>query len=149
MIEFRPVTRHNFQQVANLRVAAYQEDFVDSAIHSLAQAYVIGEACKPFAIYHNDNVIGFIMFRYGLGHKRTEIASIIIDKNYQSQGYGTKAIQLAIDLLTNEGKTRVVQLDYNPSNLVAKHIYEQQGFSVVKLEDNGEILMERNLWHSH
>lgn len=146
MVEFRPVTRQNFEQVIDIRVAAHQVDFVDSVVYSLAQAYVLGESCKPFAIYHNDEVIGFIMFRYALNRKRTEVASLIISKKHQNKGYGTKAFELAMQFLKDEGKTEVVQLDYNPADVVAKRIYERHGFAPVRREDCGEIMMERELF---
>ena len=70
MVELREITSANLDDVLNLQIFEYQDKFVSSTAHALAQAYVYHETAFPFAIYAGDTLVGFIMnpetnIRYG------------------------------------------------------------------------------------
>lgn len=48
MVELRPVTKDNLEEVLNLNILEDQKAFVSSAACSLAQAYVYREAAFPY-----------------------------------------------------------------------------------------------------
>ena len=64
MLELRKITSANLEAVLNLQIFEYQDKFVSSTAHALAQAYVYHETAFPFAIYADDTLVGFIMFGY-------------------------------------------------------------------------------------
>lgn len=54
----------------------------------------------------------------------------MIDERYQGKGYGKGAMIKAIEFSKASpfGEVRVVELTYNPENLVAKNLYSSLGF---------------------
>lgn len=49
MVELREITSANLEDVLNLQIFEYQDKFVSSTAHALAQAYVYHETAFPFA----------------------------------------------------------------------------------------------------
>ena len=65
MIELRTITEANFQECINLTASVQNESFVDSVTYSLAEAWVFYADTKPFAIYENNKMIGFVSMYIG------------------------------------------------------------------------------------
>lgn len=63
MISLRPVDSSNYRECIDLRVARDQERFVASNVQSLAEAYVWREGAEPYAVYSDDEMIGFAQRR--------------------------------------------------------------------------------------
>ena len=70
MIEFREITRENFDECLFLDVTEEQGDFVASTTFSLAEAKIFTENI-PLAIYDQDTMVGFIMYGLDPDDKRT------------------------------------------------------------------------------
>ena len=68
MIQLRKIDHDNFHAVLKLKLDSAQENWVASNIYSLAEAYVDhtnnDKPPMPFAIYNDDEVIGFAMMEY-------------------------------------------------------------------------------------
>jgi diamine N-acetyltransferase len=151
-MEFRKIDDNNFEECLKLSVCDEQKSFVADNIMSLAQAYlaVSNQYCvpMPFAIYNQDEMIGFIMMAY---HSKPEIKKsdelfdediyevwrLMIDKKYQQNGYGKQAMKKAIEFVKTYpyGITKKLILSYELHNTVAKHLYTSLGF-----EETGEVL---------
>lgn len=54
MIELRTINEDNFEECLNLKAIVLNEDFVDPVVRSLAEAWVLGDSSRPFAIYADD-----------------------------------------------------------------------------------------------
>ena len=65
MIELRTINEDNYQECFRLKASVKNENFVDSVTYSLAEAWVFYKDTKPFAIYDNDKMIGFVSIYVG------------------------------------------------------------------------------------
>jgi diamine N-acetyltransferase len=148
MITLRKITLENRRQVFNLEVSDEQRQFVASNLSSVATAYVLatnGGHPLPFAIYHDEIAVGFILIAYGItsydlpkiAEGNYTIIRFMIDKRYQNQGFGKEALYKALEYVRTfpEGKAKYCWLGYSPENKVAERLYKKVGFS-----DNGEII---------
>ena len=135
MIELRKITKDNYEECLNLSVADSQKSFVSSNIYSLAQAWVYYKTAFPFAIYADNIMVGFIMLGYYEAQNYYTIWKLMIDSDYQNQGYGKKALKLGIDYLVNHFDVKEVYTAYEINNFVAKNLYESVGF-----RETGEVV---------
>jgi len=151
MITLQPISEDNFEDVLELTAS---EDFVASNSYSLAEAYcslkdAIDEdelhLCeRPFAILHDETVVGFTMMSFEDGEDVNSdgdifwISRLMIDENHQGKGYGKAATSQLIDLIkTNPDgcEAKFVYTAYVPDNHVAAKTYASLGF-----EKTGQIL---------
>ncbi len=62
-ITLREITPQNFRECIDLKVADGQENFVAANLMSIAQAKIYPTA-KPFAVYHDNEMVGFVMYGF-------------------------------------------------------------------------------------
>lgn len=147
MITLRKITLDNRREMFRLEVAEDQRRFVASNLSSVASCYVLatnGGCPLPFAIYADEQMVGFVMIVYGItGYELPKIANnnycilrLMIGEPFQKQGYGREAIQKILEYIRTfpAGPAEYCWIPYEPDNLVAKKLYESFGF-----RDNGEI----------
>ena len=142
-IHLEKVTWDTCGDVMKLRVNKDQKSFVAPNTDSLIDAYFATVEEKmsvfPFGIYLGKKPVGFLMIAYdcpwatryyGLPAKYYYIWRFMIDKRYQGQGYGKKALELAIDFVKTFpcGKSEACWLSYEPENEVARKLYQKAGF---------------------
>ncbi len=65
MIELRAISEDNFRECLLLRASVENEDFVDPVTYSLAEAWVYYQDTRPFAIYSDDTIVGFVSMYVG------------------------------------------------------------------------------------
>ena len=148
MIELRKVDSENIWKVVGLSVNSEQLSFVATNTESILDAYTTitsGGVALPFGIYNGDDLIGFVMFGYGTTGDEDEPAiaagnyciwRFMIDKAYQRQGLGKKALLASLEYLRSEpcGRAAYCWLSYEPENVGAKALYNSVGFY-----ENGEM----------
>lgn len=122
-----------------------QSHFVASNVYLLAQAWLYPKEAKPYAIYHNDEVIGFMMLDWDEKERECGIWRLMIANHEQGKGYGRKALAYALNMIKGTGKFDHVFLDYVPDNVVGKHLYECLGFVATGEIEQGEIVMKLDL----
>ena len=135
MVELREITKENYEECLNLKVAENQKNFVSSTVHSLAQAWVYYDTAFPFAIYADDTMVGFIMLGYYEVREYYTLWKLMIDEKYQNKGYGKKAVKLGIDYLVNRFKVKEVYTAYYSTNNIARNLYASIGF-----RETGEVV---------
>ena len=155
MIRLEKVTAKNVWDILKLSVADYQREFVASNDTSIIEAYTTITAnghAFPFGIYDDSTLVGFVMIGYDKDDywvDAPEIASsnynlwrLMIDKNYQKNGYGRKAIELALEFIKSFpcGKAEYCWLSYEPENIVAKELYASFGFAETGDMDGEELI---------
>ncbi len=157
MIEIKAVNHDNWMECIELEVNDAQRQFVNPNIFSLAEAYAHSDAnakdaeeyyrCIPFAIYSENNMVGFAMITYekecDFDDKPTyEIYRIMIDKRYQGNGYGRQAIELLINYIKTfpYGQVDVITVEWHPDNVVSEKIFLGYGFSKVGNEEDGAVV---------
>lgn len=148
MVELRKVDSHNIWEIVKLSVNSEQMELVATNTESILEAYTTitsGGVALPFGIYNGDTLVGFVMFGYGTtgDDNEPEIADgnyciwrFMIDKAYQRQGLGKKALQASIEYMRSEpcGRAEHCWLSYEPQNVGAKALYRSMGFF-----ENGEM----------
>ena len=147
MVTLRKITLENRREVFRLEVADDQSHFVASNLSSVASCYVLatnGGRPLPFAIYADEQVVGFVMIVYGItGYELPRIANnnycilrLMIGEQYQKRGYGRDAMKKILEYILTfpVGHAQYCWIQYEADNIVAKKFYESFGFN-----DNGEI----------
>ena len=141
MIKLKEITEENYIDCLNLNVADSQTSFVASNTYSLAQAWVYHETAYPFAIYNDDEMVGFVMMGFYKPKGVYNIWRFMIDERFQGKGYGKQALLLAIEYLRDKYNVTEIFLSFAPGNTVAEKLYTDVGFRRTgELEDN-EIVM--------
>ncbi|SFM30325.1 diamine N-acetyltransferase [Paenibacillus sp. 1_12] len=146
MITLRKITLENRRAIFNLEVSEDQRRFVASNLSSVASCYVLatnGGHPFPFAIYVDEQPVGFVMISYRItGYELPTIADdsycivrLMIDKQYQNRGYGREAMKKILEFIRTfpAGPAHYCWISYIADNVVAKKLYESFGF-----RDNGE-----------
>ena len=151
MIELRKVDSNNIWKIIELSVNNEQLHLVATNTESILEAYTTitsGGVALPFGIYDGDTLVGFVMFGYDTtgDDDDPDIAAgnyciwrFMIDKAYQRQGLGKKALYASIEYLRSEpcGRAAYCWLSYEPENTGAKALYNSMGFF-----ENGEMCGE-------
>ncbi|KTD87357.1 GNAT family N-acetyltransferase [Paenibacillus etheri] len=148
MITLRKITLENRRAIFNLEVSDDQRRFVASNLSSMASCYVLVTNSGhpfPFAIYADEEPVGFVMLTYGItGYEVPSfvndsycILRLMIDKRYQNQGYGREAMTRILEFIRTfpAGPAQYCWISYKADNLPAKRLYESFGF-----RDSGEII---------
>ncbi len=143
MVELRTITENNFLDAFALRLAPGQERFVSHPIRSLAQAYVYRDQCQPFGIYAEGKMVGYVMVIYDFDVPEYDIWHMMIDEAMQGRGYGSAALELALDYIRTKpfGDSGRVALTCNKANPAARKLYEGKGFAATGTEDEDEVEM--------
>lgn len=146
MINFRAITEDNFSCIINMK-RPEDERFVSSNAYSLAQAWLYRDAGDvfPFAIYNNDEPIGFMMLDEDTEERCLVIWRIMFPTENQNKGYGTAAIKEIIRLAKESNKYDYMIIDYVPDNKIAEHVYKKLGFVPTGEISNGEIVMRLDM----
>ncbi|MBM7541994.1 GNAT family N-acetyltransferase [Amphibacillus cookii] len=131
-IVFKEVDQNNYKICAKLAVAESQKLFVAPNWYSLLEANYEADR-MPFAIYHDKEMVGFIMFSFFLGdadypNDSWWIERFMIDEKHQQKGYGTQSLQQAIDYFKAHFDQSELRISAEPENKVAIALYERLGF---------------------
>ena len=139
MINFRAITEENFDTIVDMK-RPDDEHFVASNAYSLAQAWLYRDAgdVYPFAIYNDDDPVGFMMLDEDLDEKCLIIWRIMFPVENQFKGYGTAAIREIIRLAKESGKYDFMLLGCDPENHAAEHVYRKLGFTPTGVFEHGE-----------
>ena len=140
MVELRPITEENFMDAFNLRLAPGQEKFVSHPVRSLAQAYVYRDQCRPFGIYAEGKMVGYVMVIYDCDIPEYDIWHMMIDEAEQGRGYGGEALDRVIGYIGTKpfGDSDRIALTCSKYNPAARKLYESRGFAATGVEDGDE-----------
>ena len=146
MINFRAINEDNFDAIIRMK-RPDDEHFVASNAYSLAQAWLYRDAGDvfPFAIYNDDEPVGFMMLDEDAEEKCLIIWRIMFPAENQNKGYGTAAIREIIRLAKESGKYDFLLIDYAPDNHIAEHVYKKLGFQPTGVFEHGEIELKLTL----
>lgn len=143
-INLRRIDESNFIDAFQLELAEGQEVFVSHPIRSLAQAYVYYQQCTPFGIYVGDAMVGYVMVIYDLDTREYNLWHLMIDRNYQRQGYGKQAVQACLDYIRQEpfGPGNTILLTCHERNAAGMALYKSLRFQETGNRDEEEIEMK-------
>ncbi|MCM1962330.1 GNAT family N-acetyltransferase [Acinetobacter pittii] len=141
MISLKDLDRENWILCAKLSLDESQKDYVAPNVYSIAESKVEEHYC-PRVICSNDRVIGFLMYCVEVDPPDETLFWLfrfMIGKDHQAKGYGTKALQMAIDEIAAKGAKRIRTM-YKSSNYVAGNFIKKRVFKKLENMMSVEIL---------
>ncbi|KZE40238.1 spermidine acetyltransferase [Bhargavaea cecembensis] len=139
MLELRKVNSENYEECLNMHTTDTNLDFVDSVAWSLAEAWVFYDDSRPFAIYADNVMVGFVSMY--IGENNPQIINFMIDNRFQKRGYGSAAAKLCIKYLCEEFNARRISLPVNPENRTAQRFWSNIGFKITDDMEDGYLYM--------
>nr|WP_255324982.1 GNAT family N-acetyltransferase [Acinetobacter baumannii] len=124
MINLNNLDRENWLLCAKLSLDESQKDYVAPNVYSIAESKVEEHYC-PRVICFNDEVVGFLMYCVEIDPPDETLFWLfrfMIGKDHQAKGYGTLALQMAIDEMASKGAKRIRTM-YKSSKYIAGKIY--------------------------
>ncbi|MCI8915337.1 MAG: GNAT family N-acetyltransferase [Oscillospiraceae bacterium] len=143
MITLRAIDEDNYKQCFDLKAPAEKEAFVDSVTYSLAEAWVYGPDIKPFAIYDDETMVGFVSMY--VGEENPQIINFLIDCAFQKKGLGTQAAKTCIDCLRNSYGARRVSVPVALEHTAAQSFWSKLGFTFSDSIEDGYVFMRLSL----
>ena len=143
MIELKPITENNYRECMRLKVKQEQLAFVENGNYvALAKAYVYRDSVFPFAVYIENEIIGFIQYRHMEELGNYLIDKIMIKEKFQGKGYGTQLLETVINKMKEENIYRKLCLCVDKNNKDAMKLYSKLGFvQVEEEEEENEIVL--------
>lgn len=139
MIELRTINEDNYEECLNLSAYVANGDFVDPVAWSLAEAWVFYNDSRPFAIYTDDVMVGYVLMY--IGESNPQIINFMIDSRFQKRGYGVAAARLCIEYLCKECNSSKISLPVKPENIAAQRLWSSVGFEMTGDMEDGYLFM--------
>lgn len=143
-IEIKQITKENIRECVRLEVSEDQKEFVARNIATIAWAYV-DDTFTPYALYHHDTVVGVAAIEYipenDLEDKHW-IPRFMIGAEFQGKGYGKKAMEALINMISKHDDCERIRLSVVPENVGAIAFYEKVGFKMTEEKVEDELVME-------
>ena len=133
------ITKDNWEQCANLRLSTKQGGLVAPNLYSIAESR-IEPSFTPLAIYHDGEVVGFIMYGLDPDDGQYWIYRLMIDQTHQGRGYGKAAVVEVINRIKQIPGIHEVYVGYKPQNTVAAALFASLGFERTGQMFQGEFI---------
>lgn len=156
MITLQPITEDNFIEVLGLKAS----DMVAPNSESLAEAYIslrqaidedeLPYAEIPFAILHDETIVGFAMVCFedgedvNAGGEIFWLSRLMIDESHQGRGYGKAAMKLLLEFAKTKPtgiEAKYAYTSYSPDNEIAAKTYASLGYETTGQVLNDEIVV--------
>ncbi|QTD42082.1 GNAT family N-acetyltransferase [Sporosarcina sp. Te-1] len=137
-MELRTINQDNYEECLNLQTDT-NEDFVDPVAWSLAEAWVLYDGARPFAIYADNVMVGYVLMY--IGENNPQIINFMIDSRFQKRGYGSAAVRLCVEYLWKEYNASRISLPVNQENITAQKFWTNLGFEITDDMENGYLYM--------
>ncbi|MBO8463541.1 MAG: GNAT family N-acetyltransferase [Firmicutes bacterium] len=131
MIIFKEITKNNYLDVINLRLATHQAGFVTDNATSLVEA-IYEEGLYTRAIYNDKTLIGFLLFDYDLEIPGWSLSRFMIDSQYQYKGFGKEAIKKFLEYIEKTFFIKELYVSIELNNPIALHLFHSLGFKDIK-----------------
>jgi diamine N-acetyltransferase len=145
VVTLREVTKETLRDVLRLKVGAEQERFVASNAVSIAQAHFYPEVAWFRAIYSGETPVGFVMLEDEASKARYTLWRLMIDERYQGRGIGKRALDLVMEHVRTRPGAKELLTSCVPGEGSPGPFYEKLGFSYTGEQDEGELVMRREL----
>ena len=143
-VSLREITSATVRDILKLAVAPAQERFVASNAASIAEAHFAGDRAWFRAIYDGDQPVGFVMLEDGGPGKPVFLWRFMIDARHQGRGVGRRALELVLDEARSRRATSI-ETSCVPGPGSPEPFYERLGFAYTGAEEEGELVMRREL----
>lgn len=100
---------------------------------------VVNQDTRPFAIYSDDTIVGFVSMY--VGEDNYQIINFLIDDAFQRKGYGSKAVKLCIEYLQREFSACRISAPVKMEHIAAQEFWIKQGFCLSDTIEDGYVFM--------
>ena len=149
MVTLKEITSDNYEECLELQVNDDQKKFVATNTESLADAWVYYKVARPFAIYNDNTMVGFVMIDIDPNlkgsHDLCYLWRFMIDKRYQGLGYGKAAMKEVIDYVKTNFDPITFGTSVVPENIIAEKLYNSFGFMPNGKYEHGEKVLVLNM----
>ena len=133
----RPLNRFTWEAAAELELAEYQQDFLPPNLFSIAQAHY--EGLTAAGIFADGSLVGFAT--YGNLGGVCWISRIMVAKDQQEKGYGTRALRILLDQLRTRPDCAEIRTSFVRANAIAEYFFSKNGFRRIADGLDDEIVM--------
>lgn len=145
-IALRAIDDANKADVILLEVSDSQKQYIASNAQSLetSRKEEYREIARPFAIYADDQLVGFTMFAFDLAsddpNDRYWLWRFMIDRDLQGNGYGCAALEKIIEYFKTHGADHIL-LSTKETNITALSLYHKYRFAETGEMNDNEIVL--------
>ena len=132
-VTLKDITRKNFEELISLHVDQDQEQFVASNLYTIAQMQFKDEKIAK-GVYVDKKAVGLIAYDL----EDYDIWRLMIDIRFQGNGYGRKAMELALDILRKDGRLKTARTSIVVENIAMRNLIVSFGF-----KENGNVIHYR------
>jgi len=127
-INIVPVSKDNWFECTKLSITKEQENiFPAGVVYWLAESK-FENSFIPLSIYLKDTLIGFCTIGIEPDTNLMWIIAFMIDKKYQGNGYGKRALEKLIGYIRRNYEGDSLTIGHRPENIVAEKLYSSFGF---------------------
>lgn len=144
-VSLREITKDTLRDVLRLKVAPDQKRFVASNAISIAQAHFSPDVSWFRAIYAGDAPVGFLMLNDDPAKQKYFLWRFMVDAQHQGGGIGRRALELLIDHVRTRPGASALYVSCVPGEGSPGPFYERMGFVYTGEEEDGELMMRRDL----
>lgn len=140
------ITEKNIYDVMSLKLKSEQEMFVRDPMFSLAESYYYrdDDTVLLFALEEDEKVVGFLALITEIEEKTVHVWRIIIGDQFQSRGFGRKALRAIEDYISAIEEYDKIVSDYVVGNEAMRHLLETEGYTETgKHEEWNEVIMTK------
>lgn len=154
-INFRKINMKDCSKIIEFKLLENQEDYIMPFVDSLAESYsdlFEEEITVTYGLCNGEELVGLIEIRYVKGKDFPdlkdkmvyELFRILVDKEHQNKGYGTRGIKLFMDYVRKRplGEANDIVLSVVEGNNVALSLYESFGFKIIGRDKYEHIAMK-------
>lgn len=147
-VSIRKISKDNWKKACLIKMKPEQQNLLASVAHCLARAYInpYKEPIEPFAIFADEDIIGFFWFTLVDNRANCVLGGFRIDQDYQGFGYSKSALSEILRFLEREYQECIsIQLFVEKNNILAKNLYQRFGFETIHVnnDSNFELMLYR------
>ncbi len=131
MLTFKKIDKENYMECILLKVKEHQQDFVADNAQSLLDAHYL-EGLETFGIYHNDIMVGFLLYDYDAELGGWSLSRFMIGAQYQGKGFGTAALNSFLRFFESNIGTKPLFACVNVENKITIALFQKFGFDFVE-----------------
>lgn len=139
--EFKKVPLEDVRMVYELYCMEQKCEVIEKDFEKVKNIYkeLLSRGNYTFACYINNKIIAVVNIYKNMQYYPTDLNApyvhlecVIVDKDWQGQGIGTKLITKAVSLVKSEGCTYIIGQSSNP---YMKKVFYKSGLTIKKYED--------------
>ncbi len=115
-----------FLALRAIRVKPRQRRFTRNVVLTWMQTR--HPAVTTYSIYHDGQLIGYVMLIHAENPTQWIIERLTIDRDYQRQGHGYAVCDRLIDMIHEFENSEMVIARYAPENIAGRKLFEKLGF---------------------